>query len=66
MVLSDFELRLFLQFAVLIGILILSGLFVAYLIDAIRATEELVANDKRGKACASFVGLVFLILLYLG
>ena len=60
------ELKLFLKFAVLLGILILSGLFVSYLIYAIRATEETVANDKRGRACASFVGLVFLILWYLG
>lgn len=54
------------EFGAFIGILILSGHFVSYLIDSIRATEETVANEKRGKACASFVGLVFLILLYLG
>ena len=47
-------------------ILVLSGLFVSYLIDAIRATDAEIAHTKRNNACASFVGLVLLILLYLG
>ena len=54
------------RFVVLVCILILSGLFVSYLIDAIRSTDEAIAQTKRNNACASFVGLVFLILLYLG
>ncbi len=60
------EFALFIKFAVFICILILSGLFVSYLIDAIRAADEATAHTKRNNACASFVGLVFLILLYLG
>lgn len=60
------DLQLTVGTAIFLGILILSGLFCAYLINAIRAADEATAHTKRNNACASFVGLVLLILLYLG
>ncbi len=53
------------EFVLYFASLILSGLLMSYLIDAIRATEEAVAADKRNRACASFVGLVAVVLWFL-
>ncbi len=53
------------EFLLFAGILILAGLFPAYLIDAIRATQEQTAHAKRNYACVSFIGLVALLCLFL-
>ena len=52
-------------FAVVAAILVLSGLFCANLIDALRASDAETAQTKRGAACASFVGLMFLLCLFI-
>lgn len=44
--------------AILVGFL-----FPAYLIDAVRLTDEEKAGDARGKACASFGYLVIFFIL---
>ena len=44
--------------AILVGFL-----FPAYLIDAVRLTDEEKARDARGKACASFGYLVIFFIL---
>ena len=52
-------------FAVVAAIMVLSGLFCANLIDALRASDAETAQTKRGAACASFVGLMFLLCLFI-
>ena len=52
-------------FAVVAGILILSGLFCANLIDAIRLPDAETAQAKRSAACACVVGLMFLLCLFI-
>lgn len=55
---------MFLRVVVVIVAIILAFLFPAYLIDAIRLTDEEKAQDARGKACASF-GILVIILMML-
>ena len=53
---------MFLRWIIVIIAILLAFLFPAYLIDAIRETEEKKAQEARGKACASF-GFLFIFLL---
>ncbi|MBQ7001746.1 MAG: hypothetical protein IJN67_12010 [Oscillospiraceae bacterium] len=49
--------------AATIAAIIVGFLFPAYLIDAIRLTDEEKARDARGKACAGFGFLVIFFIL---
>ena len=53
---------MFLRWTIIIIAILLAFLFPAYLIDAIRETDEKRAQEARGKACASF-GFLFIFLL---
>ena len=53
---------MFLRWTIVIIAIVLAFLFPAWLIDAIRETDEKKARDARGKACAGF-GFLFLFLL---
>ncbi len=64
-ILSGVVRRVTMEFVLYFAALILSGLLMSYLIDAIRATDAAVAADKRNKACASFVGLMAVVLWFL-
>lgn len=46
-----------------IAAILVGFLFPAYLIDAVRLTDEEKAKDARGKACASFGYLVIFFIL---
>lgn len=46
-----------------IAAILVGFLFPAYLIDAVRLTDEEKARDARGKACASFGYLVIFFIL---
>ena len=53
---------MFLRWTIVIIAIVLAFLFPAWLIDAIRETDEKKARDARGKACAGF-GFLFMFLL---
>ena len=46
-----------------IAAILVGFLFPAYLIDAVRLTDEETSRDARGKACASFGYLVIFFIL---